>query len=43
MIGIITREEMLKIPAEEISSSWVLVKIPLVSVVLVTYNHEKFD
>jgi glycosyltransferase involved in cell wall biosynthesis len=42
MIGIITRDEMLKIPANEISAIDELVGYPMVSVVMMTRNHEKF-
>jgi glycosyltransferase involved in cell wall biosynthesis len=42
LINLIDRTEMLKIAAEEISSSRVLVHNPMVSVVMMTRNHEKF-
>jgi glycosyltransferase involved in cell wall biosynthesis len=42
MIGTITRDAMQKIAAEEISASGELVGNPMVSVVMMTRNHEKF-
>ena len=42
MISMITRDEMLQVPAEEISSVEVMSDIPMVSVVMMTRNHEKY-
>jgi glycosyltransferase involved in cell wall biosynthesis len=42
MIGTITRDAMQKIAAEEISASGELVSNPMVSVVMMTRNHDKF-
>jgi glycosyltransferase involved in cell wall biosynthesis len=42
MLGTITQDEMLKIAAEEISANDRLVANPMVSVVMMTRNHEKY-
>ena len=42
MAGIITKEKMLSVPAVEISSSEELVADPMVSVAMMTWNHEEY-